>query len=77
MRVGIDYPNSPAAEPPPVNGLNPGNHDAPLPNPPAVEPGWSKFTFALDPVDSRPGAPVFNRVITLKDTWAQTPGARK
>jgi glutaminyl-tRNA synthetase len=25
--------------------------------------------FFVDPVDSRPGAPVFNRTITLKDTW--------
>jgi glutaminyl-tRNA synthetase len=27
--------------------------------------------FALDPKDSKPGAPVFNRTITLKDTWAK------
>ncbi|MFO0581998.1 MAG: glutamine--tRNA ligase/YqeY domain fusion protein [Anaeromyxobacter sp.] len=27
--------------------------------------------FFADPVDSRPGAPVFNRTITLKDTWAK------
>ena len=27
--------------------------------------------FAPDPKDSRPGAPVFNRTITLKDTWAK------
>ncbi len=27
--------------------------------------GW----FVADPVDSRPGAPVFNRTITLRDTW--------
>jgi hypothetical protein len=26
--------------------------------------------FFADPVDSRPGAPVFNRTMTLKDTWA-------
>src|SRR5499427_2418982 len=26
--------------------------------------------FALDPVDARPGTPVFNRVIGLKSTWA-------
>jgi glutaminyl-tRNA synthetase len=26
--------------------------------------------FFTDPVDSRPGAPVWNRTITLKDTWA-------
>jgi len=25
--------------------------------------------FALDPKDSKPGLPVFNRTITLKDTW--------
>ncbi|MBL9212720.1 MAG: glutamine--tRNA ligase [Opitutaceae bacterium] len=27
--------------------------------------------FALDPKDSAPGRPVFNRTITLKDTWAK------
>jgi glutaminyl-tRNA synthetase len=27
--------------------------------------------FASDPVDSRPGAPVFNRAVTLRDTWAK------
>jgi len=27
--------------------------------------------FALDPVDAKPGKPVFNRTITLKDTWAK------
>ncbi|WP_176065878.1 glutamine--tRNA ligase/YqeY domain fusion protein [Anaeromyxobacter diazotrophicus] len=26
--------------------------------------------FFADPVDSRPGAPAFNRTLTLKDTWA-------
>ncbi len=26
--------------------------------------------FVVDPVDSKPNAPVFNRVTTLKDTWA-------
>jgi glutaminyl-tRNA synthetase len=31
--------------------------------------------FFVDPVDSRPGAPVFNRTITLKDTWARQGGA--
>ena len=30
--------------------------------------------FALDPKDSTPEAPVFNRTITLKDTWAKAPG---
>ncbi len=29
--------------------------------------------FALDP-DSKPGAPVFNRTITLKDTWSKEAG---
>ncbi len=36
--------------------------------------------FHADPVDSRPGAPVFNRTITLRDTWARTtapPGPRR
>ncbi|MBX7247393.1 MAG: glutamine--tRNA ligase/YqeY domain fusion protein [Candidatus Sumerlaeaceae bacterium] len=27
--------------------------------------------FCADPVDSRPGKPVFNRTATLKDTWAK------
>jgi glutaminyl-tRNA synthetase len=27
--------------------------------------------FFVDPVDSRPGAPVFHRTVTLRDTWAK------
>ena len=27
--------------------------------------------FCADPVDSKPGAPVFNRAVTLRDTWAK------
>jgi glutaminyl-tRNA synthetase len=27
--------------------------------------------FVADRIDSRPGAPVFNRVVTLRDTWAK------
>ena len=27
--------------------------------------------FFVDPIDSRPGAPVFNRTVTLKDSWAK------
>jgi glutaminyl-tRNA synthetase len=27
--------------------------------------------FCADPIDSRPGAPVFNRTVTLRDTWAK------
>ena len=27
--------------------------------------------FFVDPVDSQPGRPVFNRTVTLKDTWAK------
>jgi glutaminyl-tRNA synthetase len=27
--------------------------------------------FCADPKDSKPGAPVFNRTVTLKDTWAK------
>ena len=27
--------------------------------------------FCVDPSDSRPGAPVFNRTVTLRDTWAK------
>ena len=37
--------------------------------------------FFVDPVDSKPGSPAFNRTITLKDTWAarnaRAPEARK
>ena len=27
--------------------------------------------FCVDPVDTRPGATVWNRTVTLKDTWAR------
>ncbi len=27
--------------------------------------------FFVDPIDSKPGAPVFNRVVTLKDSWSK------
>ena len=27
--------------------------------------------FCVDAVDSTPGAPVFNRSVTLRDTWAK------
>jgi glutaminyl-tRNA synthetase len=27
--------------------------------------------FFADPIDSKPGAPVFNRTVTLRDTWAK------
>jgi glutaminyl-tRNA synthetase len=27
--------------------------------------------FFVDPMDSRPGAPVFNRIVSLKDTWTK------
>ena len=32
--------------------------------------------FCADP-DSRPGAPVFNRTVTLRDTWAKIERAQK
>jgi glutaminyl-tRNA synthetase len=32
--------------------------------------------FALDPADAKPGHPVFNRTIALKDTWAKGAPAR-
>lgn len=28
--------------------------------------------FYADPIDSKPGAPVFNRTVTLRDTWGKT-----
>ncbi|MBI5862767.1 MAG: hypothetical protein HZB64_11440 [Rhodocyclales bacterium] len=27
--------------------------------------------FVVDHSDSRPGAPIFNRTVTLKDSWAK------
>ena len=27
--------------------------------------------FCADPIDSAPGRPVFNRIVTLRDTWAK------
>jgi len=46
-----------------------------------VEPGsrWQFLRqgyFFVDPVDSRAGAPVFNRTITLRDTWAARAAAK-
>jgi glutaminyl-tRNA synthetase len=46
----------------------------------ALEPGGTvQFErlgyFVADRRDSRPGEPVFNRVITLRDTWAKAAGA--
>ncbi len=32
--------------------------------------------FFVDPVESRPGAPVFNRTITLRDTWGARAAAK-
>ncbi|MBC8208525.1 MAG: glutamine--tRNA ligase/YqeY domain fusion protein [Desulfobulbaceae bacterium] len=32
--------------------------------------------FCADPVDSRPGAPVFNRTVTLRDSWAKMMGGK-
>jgi len=32
--------------------------------------------FCVDRVDSRPGAPVFNRTVTLRDSWAKAGGNR-
>ncbi|NMC75128.1 MAG: glutamine--tRNA ligase, partial [Geobacteraceae bacterium] len=44
----------------------------------AAASGGSRFQFerqgyfAVDAADSRPGAPVFNRIVTLRDSWAKT-----
>ncbi len=32
--------------------------------------------FFADPIDSKPGKPVFNRIVTLKDTWAKIEKAK-
>ena len=31
--------------------------------------------FSVDPIDSRPGKPVFNRTVTLRDTWQKMQGS--
>jgi glutaminyl-tRNA synthetase len=64
-----------------VQGLNPGSLEVLRgcrvePSLVAVAPGRAlQFErngyFCADPVDSRPGAPVFNRTVTLKDSWAR------
>ena len=37
------------------------------------DPWWRRLGyFYADPKDSKPGAPVFNRTVTLKDSWAKT-----
>jgi glutaminyl-tRNA synthetase len=33
--------------------------------------------FVADRVDSQEGAPVFNRTVTLRDSWSARPGQRK
>ncbi|HKI49007.1 MAG TPA: glutamine--tRNA ligase/YqeY domain fusion protein [Desulfobacteria bacterium] len=33
--------------------------------------------FCVDPVDSTPGNPVFNRIVSLRDTWAKIEKAQK
>jgi glutaminyl-tRNA synthetase len=33
--------------------------------------------FWADSVDSKPGAPVFNRTVTLRDTWAKMEKAQQ
>ena len=33
--------------------------------------------FVVDAKESAPGAPVFNRIVTLRDTWAGNPRAAK
>ncbi|HTP29653.1 MAG TPA: glutamine--tRNA ligase/YqeY domain fusion protein [Anaeromyxobacteraceae bacterium] len=46
----------------------------------AVPGTWYQFLrqgyFYVDPVDSRPGTPVFNRTMSLKDTWAARTASR-
>ena len=43
----------------------------------ALDPPGSRYQFERtgyfvhDPADSLPGAPVFNRTVTLRDTWAK------
>jgi len=33
--------------------------------------------FCVDTVDSKPGAPVFNRTVPLKDSWARIEGKQR
>jgi glutaminyl-tRNA synthetase len=35
-----------------------------------------KGYFFVDPEDSRPGAPVFNQIVPLKDAWTKAPGKK-
>ena len=66
-----------------LDHINPGSvevlRDAKLePSLAAAEPG-ARFQFErigyfyVDPLDSEPGAPVFNRVVTLRDSWTPLP----
>ena len=32
--------------------------------------------FFVDPVDSKPGKPIFNRTVGLRDTWAKISGKK-
>ena len=36
-----------------------------------------KGYFVLDPAESRPGEPVFNRTVSLRDSWARKSGKKK
>ena len=49
-------------------GLEPGLADANSDAPVQFE---RQGYFCVDPVDTQPGRPVWNRTVTLKDTWAQ------
>jgi glutaminyl-tRNA synthetase len=33
--------------------------------------------FFVDPIDSKPGQPVFNRTVTLRDTWEKIEKGQK
>ncbi len=63
----LDVMNPASLSSAPGARLEPALHDA------APGTHWQFLRegyFFVDPVDSRPGAPVWNRTMTLKDTWA-------
>ena len=77
----VEYPDESPAGGTWLDNINPHSlevvTDAKLePSLAAADPG-SHFQFErlgyffTDPVDSKPGTPVFNRTVTLRDTWAK------
>ena len=47
------------------------------PTPATASSSSASGYFCVDPKDSKPGAPVFNRTVTLKDSWAKEQSKQK